>query len=204
VEITEVRVKLVDATADRLQAFCTITLGREFVVRDLRIIQGQRGPFVAMPSRKLMGKCPSCYTKNEVRARYCNGCGARLPEHSGKPQAAEVGLSSISRIRSTQLAEPEFRMPSCRHSNQSWSDRRIRTMSARTTITTKCWRSVEPANVRRTMVHRNPQLVPTPHPTRITRKRTHKSPDDESADTMVALRSIASTVCCVMNDASLC
>ncbi len=77
-EITEVRIKLVPDTTDRLQAFCTITIDGEFVVRDLRIIQGQRGPFVAMPSRKLMEKCPNCSMKNEVRARYCNCCGDRL------------------------------------------------------------------------------------------------------------------------------
>lgn len=77
-KITEVRIKLVSESSDRLQAFCTITLDGEFVVRDLRIIQGQRGPFVAMPSRKLMDKCPRCSMKNEIRARFCNSCGARL------------------------------------------------------------------------------------------------------------------------------
>lgn len=81
-EITEVRIKLVSESSDRLQAFCTITLDGEFVVRDLRIIQGQRGPFVAMPSRKLMDKCPKCSMKNEIRARFCNCCGARLDVQS--------------------------------------------------------------------------------------------------------------------------
>ncbi len=65
---------------DRLQAFCSITFDGEFVVRDLKIIDGQRGPFIAMPSRKLTSKCAKCAAKNEVRARYCNGCGQRLPE----------------------------------------------------------------------------------------------------------------------------
>ncbi|MEZ6133214.1 MAG: SpoVG family protein [Planctomycetaceae bacterium] len=78
-EITEVRIKLMDDNDDRLQAFCSITLDGEFVVRDLKIIEGARGLFVAMPSRKLTSKCVSCANKNEVRARYCSGCGARLP-----------------------------------------------------------------------------------------------------------------------------
>lgn len=77
--ITEVRIKLVTDIDDRLRAFCSITLDGEFVVRDLKIIQGQRGCFVAMPSRKLMEKCPRCSAKNEARARYCNHCGASLP-----------------------------------------------------------------------------------------------------------------------------
>lgn len=69
-----------DDNDDRLQAFCSITFDSEFVVRDLKIIEGQRGPFIAMPSRKLTTKCSKCSCKNELRARYCNGCGGRLPE----------------------------------------------------------------------------------------------------------------------------
>jgi stage V sporulation protein G len=79
VEITEVRIKLVSDVDDRLRAFCSITLDGAFVVRDLKIIQGQRGYFVAMPSRKLTEKCGRCSAKNEVRARYCSHCGAPLP-----------------------------------------------------------------------------------------------------------------------------
>ena len=75
-EITEVRIKLVNDPEDRLRAFCSITLDGEFVVRDLKIIQGQRGNFVAMPSRKIMEKCPRCHGKNEQKARFCSTCGA--------------------------------------------------------------------------------------------------------------------------------
>ncbi len=87
-EITEVRIKLVSDVDDRLRAFCSITLDAAFVVRDLKIIQGQRGHFVAMPSRKLTEKCGRCSAKNEVQARYCSHCGAPLPpapeaDHSG-------------------------------------------------------------------------------------------------------------------------
>lgn len=78
-EITEVRIKLMQDDDDRLQAFCSITLDGEFVVRDLKIIEGQKGLFIAMPSRKLMVKCFRCSNKNEVRARYCGGCAAKLP-----------------------------------------------------------------------------------------------------------------------------
>lgn len=51
-EITEVRVYPVSQNDDRLAAFATITFEGEFVVRDLRIIRGKSGLFVAMPSRK--------------------------------------------------------------------------------------------------------------------------------------------------------
>lgn len=79
-EITEVRIKLMEDPHDRLQAFCSITLDGSFVIRDLKIIQGAKGSFVAMPSRKLTDRCPRCLTKNHLRAFYCSQCGAKLDE----------------------------------------------------------------------------------------------------------------------------
>ncbi len=76
--ITEVRVKLTDAKKNRLQAFCSITIDNDYVVRDLKIIEGYKGAFVAMPSRKLTDKCPKCGCKNHLRARFCNDCGNKL------------------------------------------------------------------------------------------------------------------------------
>ncbi|HCN19482.1 MAG: hypothetical protein A3C38_06135 [Planctomycetes bacterium RIFCSPHIGHO2_02_FULL_50_42] len=82
-EITEVRVKLTEAKRNRLQAFCSITIDNDFVVRDLKIIEGQKGAFVAMPSRKLTDRCSKCAGKNHMRASYCGECGARLDERRG-------------------------------------------------------------------------------------------------------------------------
>lgn len=79
-EITEVRIKLMDDPSERLQAFCSITFDDCFVIRDLKIIGGANGPFVAMPSRKLTAHCPQCGCKNHLRAAYCNQCGNRLKE----------------------------------------------------------------------------------------------------------------------------
>ena len=76
--ITEVRVKLMSNRQDKLQAFCSITLDDDFVIRDLKIIEGSSGPFVAMPSRKLADKCGKCSTKNHLRAKFCNECGNKL------------------------------------------------------------------------------------------------------------------------------
>jgi len=50
IEITEVRVSL--RNDDKLKAFVSITLNDSFVVRGLKIIKGNSGLFVAMPSRK--------------------------------------------------------------------------------------------------------------------------------------------------------
>ncbi|MEM8946714.1 MAG: septation protein SpoVG family protein [Planctomycetota bacterium] len=78
-EITEVRIKLMEEPGERLKAFCSITFDGCFVVRDLKIIEGTSGPFVAMPSRKLTSHCPRCRAKNHLRAQHCNQCGSLLP-----------------------------------------------------------------------------------------------------------------------------
>jgi stage V sporulation protein G len=80
VNITEVRVKLTEAKKNRLMAFCSITIDNDFVVRDLKIIEGYKGAFVAMPSRKLADKCTKCGCKNHLRSRFCNDCGAKLDD----------------------------------------------------------------------------------------------------------------------------
>ncbi|HTP50562.1 MAG TPA: septation regulator SpoVG [Anaeromyxobacteraceae bacterium] len=49
-EITEVRVFPVNE--DKLKAYVTITLDHCFVVRDLKVIQGTTGLFVAMPAKR--------------------------------------------------------------------------------------------------------------------------------------------------------
>ena len=79
-QISEVRIKLVEKANDRLKAFCSVTFDDSFVIRDLKIIEGANGLFVAMPSRKLTDHCPTCRTKNHYRARFCNECGKRLEE----------------------------------------------------------------------------------------------------------------------------
>ncbi len=91
-DITEVRIRLLEGRRDRLRAYATITLASEFVVRDLRIIEGARGIFVAMPSRRLADRCPRCGGKNHLRASFCNECGSRLP-------ASRVPRDSTGRMR---------------------------------------------------------------------------------------------------------
>lgn len=49
-KITDVKVFIVNE--DRLKAYVSITIDDVFVVRDLKIIQGHSGLFVAMPSKK--------------------------------------------------------------------------------------------------------------------------------------------------------
>lgn len=50
-KITDVRVKKVDGQ-NRLRAIASITIDDVFVIHELRIIEGVKGMFVAMPSRR--------------------------------------------------------------------------------------------------------------------------------------------------------
>jgi len=79
-KITEVRVRLVRNPDDKLKAFCSMTLDDEFVVRDIKVIEGADGYFVAMPSRKISDRCARCGGKNHLGAKFCNTCGRPLSE----------------------------------------------------------------------------------------------------------------------------
>ena len=96
-EITEVRIKLMEDSEDRLLAFCSITFDHCFVVRDLKIIDGVNGPFVAMPSRKLTGHCQRCGHKNHLRAQYCNQCGVKLRlSHDGGDESPQKLYADVA------------------------------------------------------------------------------------------------------------
>lgn len=50
-QITEVRVRLMDSP--KMRAVASVTFDGCFVVHDIKVIDGQNGTFVAMPSRKM-------------------------------------------------------------------------------------------------------------------------------------------------------
>jgi stage V sporulation protein G len=77
-EITEVRIFLKDSIDKKLKAYATVTFDNAFVVRNVKVIQGSAGLFIAMPSRKLKHPCPKCGFRNEYRSKFCNQCGNAL------------------------------------------------------------------------------------------------------------------------------
>ena len=81
--ITEIRVKLLENQPDKLRGFASITIDDFIVIRDLKVIEGVNGLFIAMPSRKLCDRCPFCGGKNHLRARFCNDCGKRQRSDRG-------------------------------------------------------------------------------------------------------------------------
>lgn len=79
-KITEIRIFLKDGSVGdgKLKAFATITFDSMFVVRDLKIIEGKTGRFVAMPSVRMSMPCPKCHKKNSMHSKFCNECGMKL------------------------------------------------------------------------------------------------------------------------------
>jgi len=51
VEITDVRIRKI-STDGKMKAIVSVTFDNEFVVHDIKVIEGQNGLFIAMPSRK--------------------------------------------------------------------------------------------------------------------------------------------------------
>ena len=50
-EITDIRVRKINSES-KMKAVVSITIDNEFVVHDIKIIEGEKGLFIAMPSKK--------------------------------------------------------------------------------------------------------------------------------------------------------
>ena len=50
-QITDVRVRRIEKEG-KMKAIVSITLDNEFVIHDIKVIEGEKGLFIAMPSRK--------------------------------------------------------------------------------------------------------------------------------------------------------
>jgi len=100
-EITEVRVFLKDSPDKKLKAYVTVTFDNAFVVRNIKVIEGSSGLFIAMPSRKVKQPCLKCNFKNELRSKYCNQCGAQLPF-----TARTVGQDANAQLEHKDIAHP--------------------------------------------------------------------------------------------------
>jgi len=109
-KITEVRIFPKEGLDKKLRAFATLTFDNCFVVRDIKIIEGNKGYFVAMPSRRIKEPCPRCGHRNILRSHYCNQCGVALPT-----MAAELdreGNQDLRQAEHKDVAHPitaEFR-----------------------------------------------------------------------------------------------
>jgi stage V sporulation protein G len=101
-KITEVRVFPVESRDGKLKAFATMTFDDWFVVRNVKVIQGNNGLFVAMPSRKAVDSCLKCRFKNARGSRYCNQCGAEI----GQKMSFEAGEGEKRGVEHMDIAHP--------------------------------------------------------------------------------------------------
>ncbi|OGX33926.1 MAG: hypothetical protein A3C36_01295 [Omnitrophica WOR_2 bacterium RIFCSPHIGHO2_02_FULL_52_10] len=105
-EITEIRIFPKEGLDKKLKAYATVTFDNAFVVRNIKIIQGASGLFIAMPSRKMKYLCPNCRSKNEVGSKFCNHCGASIG--SGLQRASNADAKAEHRDIAHPITQ-EFR-----------------------------------------------------------------------------------------------
>ena len=102
-EITEVKIFIKDSPDKKLRAYATVTFDNAFVVRNIKVIEGTSGLFIAMPSRKVKQSCPKCGFKNEPRSKYCNQCGVQLPM---VPRPVVIEPSINAQLEHKDIAHP--------------------------------------------------------------------------------------------------
>lgn len=95
-DITDVKIFLKEGQDKKLKAYATLTFDNAFVVRNVKVIEGNKGLFVAMPSRKIKDPCPKCNFRNVVRSKFCNQCGNTLPQTEPKPRIPGEDMSRQS------------------------------------------------------------------------------------------------------------
>jgi stage V sporulation protein G len=98
-DITDIRVFPVDE--DKLKAYVTITLDHCFVVRDLKVIQGATGLFVAMPAKKRkdgsykdIAHPLNADTRERMERRILEEYARQVEEGALGPPAALLGVGT--------------------------------------------------------------------------------------------------------------
>ena len=126
-EITDIRIKRVESD-NKLKAYVTITFDNCFVVHNLKIIMGQFGRFVAMPSRKTRdGEFKDI--AHPINSEFRRKIQARILEEFDKG-AGELHISGQDDDESTQEAIRRRATPSTakRGHGRARDDRRGRTV----------------------------------------------------------------------------
>ncbi|MBI4115064.1 MAG: septation protein SpoVG family protein [Candidatus Omnitrophica bacterium] len=104
-KITEVRIFPKEGADKKLRAFATITFDDCFVVRDIKVIEGNKGYFVAMPSRRVKEPCLKCGHRNVIRSRFCNQCGSSQPQLVNTAEQM-MDPSTLSQAEHKDVAHP--------------------------------------------------------------------------------------------------
>ena len=87
--ISDVRVRIVKKDDSKLKAVASVTFDDCFVVHDIKVIEGNEGYFIAMPSRKTADgeyKDIAPPIKTETREEIIKAILAAFEEEKAKPQ----------------------------------------------------------------------------------------------------------------------
>jgi len=82
-EITSIRISKIKSENSIVKAVVSVVFDTCFVVNNIKIIDGIRGLFIGMPSRKSRIECQMCKAKIDSGSVYCNECGKSIPIRAG-------------------------------------------------------------------------------------------------------------------------
>lgn len=109
-EITDVRLRRIE-TEGKLRAYVSITFDDSFVVHDLRVIDGTKGMFVAMPSKRLPNgdhKDIAHPINTEIREKIQNAVlEVYQKEVEEAPQKTEVETEVEEKVEDTENKEED-------------------------------------------------------------------------------------------------
>lgn len=109
-EITDVRLRRIE-TEGKLRAYVSITFDDSFVVHDLRVIDGNKGMFVAMPSKRLPNgdhKDIAHPINTEIREKIQNAVlEVYQKEVEEVPQKKEVETEVEEKVEDTEKKEED-------------------------------------------------------------------------------------------------
>ena len=91
-KITNVRVRVIEKENSKMRGFASVTIDDEFVVHDIRILEGNDGLFLAMPSKQI---APGEYRdiahpiNQEARELFTEAILKEYDKEKNKPQTDE-------------------------------------------------------------------------------------------------------------------
>lgn len=95
-KITDVRIRMI-TEASKMKAVASVTFDDEFVVHDIKIIDGQNGLFIAMPSKRLgdgdyrdIAHPLSSAVRERIKTAILSAYDKALAEHREKAAEASV------------------------------------------------------------------------------------------------------------------
>lgn|SRR3990167_2545088 len=94
IKITEVKIYPAKERGTRLKAYATIVFENAFIVRDLKVIEGEKGKFVSMPSRRRKDGSfrDIAHPLNAEMRKYIEECV--IAEYASMEKSGAIGASA--------------------------------------------------------------------------------------------------------------